>query len=103
MKLLPVQPSQLIGGERVFKAQRLMSPRLSLPVLASLTPASILVRISDEHPQKIPFKNAAELVGISFMTLQVSRTNQTGDEFRRRGRSEGMGGNPALRPSKRGA
>lgn len=92
MKLLLVQPSQLLEGGKVFKAKRLMFPRLSLPVLAFLTPADIPVRIIDEHFEEIPFEDPADLAGISFMTPQAPRAYQIGDEFRRRGRSVVRGG-----------
>jgi radical SAM superfamily enzyme YgiQ (UPF0313 family) len=82
----------LIEGGKVFKAKKLMFPRLSLPVLASLTPSDIEVQIVDEHFEEIPFEGAADLVGISFMTPQAPRAYQIGDEFRRQGRSVVTGG-----------
>lgn len=92
MKLLLIQPSQLLEGGKVFKAKRLMFPRLSLPVLAALTPPDIEVQIVDEHFEEIPFRDPADLIGISFMTPQAPRGYQIGDEFRRRGRAVVMGG-----------
>ncbi len=92
MKLLLIQPSQLIGGGKVYKAKKLMFPRLSLPVLASLTPPEIQIEIIDEYFEDIPFDDPADLIGISFMTPQAPRAYQIGDEFRKRGKKVVMGG-----------
>lgn len=43
LKLLLIQPSQIVDGGKVYKAKKLMFPRLSLPYLASLTPPEIRV------------------------------------------------------------
>jgi hypothetical protein len=83
LKLLLVQPSQLIDGGKLYKAKKLMFPRLSLPVLASLTPSEIQVKIIDEYFEDVPFDDPADLIGISFMTPQAY---QIGDEFRKRGK-----------------
>lgn len=92
MKLLLIQPSQIIDGGKVYKAQKLMFPRLSLPVLASLTPSEIQVEIIDEYFEDVPFDNPADLIGISFMTPQAPRAYQIGDEFRKCGKKVVMGG-----------
>ncbi|MCJ7492633.1 MAG: cobalamin-dependent protein [Deltaproteobacteria bacterium] len=92
MKLLLIQPSQIIDGEKVCKTKRLMFPRLSLPYLASLTPPEIQVEIIDEYFEEIPFDDPADLIGISFMTPQAPRAYQIGDEFKKRGRKVVMGG-----------
>lgn len=69
-----------------------MWPRLSLPLLASLTPPEIQVEIIDEYFEEIPFDSPADLIGISFMTAQAPRAYQIGDEFRKRGKKVVMGG-----------
>jgi radical SAM superfamily enzyme YgiQ (UPF0313 family) len=92
LKLLLIQPSQIIEGGKVYKAERLMFPRLSLPVLASLTPPEIQAQIIDEYFEDVPFDDPAHLIGISFMTPQAPRAYQIGDEFRRRGKKVVMGG-----------
>jgi len=92
LRVLLVQPSQLLNGGKIFKAQKLMSPRLSLPVLASLTPPDIPVQIIDDHFEEIPFDGPADLVGISFMTPQAPRAYQIADEFHKRGKKVVMGG-----------
>jgi radical SAM superfamily enzyme YgiQ (UPF0313 family) len=92
LKLFLVQPSQLLEGGKVFKANKLMFPRLSLPVLASLTPPDIEVQIVDEHFEDVPFDLPVDLVGISFMTPQAPRAYQIGDEYKARGRAVVMGG-----------
>jgi len=92
LKLLLVQPSQLIEGGKVFKAKKLMFPRLSLPVLASLTPPDFEVKIIDDHFEPVSFEEPADLVGISYMTPQAPRAYQIADEFRKRGKKVVMGG-----------
>ena len=92
MKLLLIQPSQIIDGGKVYKAKKIMFPRLSLPVLASLTPPEIQVEIIDEYFEDVPFDDSANLVGIGFMTPQAPRAYQIGDEFRKRGKKVVMGG-----------
>ena len=92
MRLLLIQPSQIIDGGKVYKAKKLMFPRLSLPVLASLTPPEIPVAIIDEYFEEVPFDDPADLIGISFMTPQAPRAYQIGDEFRKRGKKVVLGG-----------
>jgi radical SAM superfamily enzyme YgiQ (UPF0313 family) len=69
-----------------------MFPRLSLPVLASLTPPDFEVKIIDDHFEPVPFEEPADLVGISYMTPQAPRAYQIADEFRKRGKKVVMGG-----------
>ncbi len=92
MKLLLIQPSQIIDGGKVYKAKKIMFPRLSLPVLASLTPPEIQVEIVDEYFEDVPFDDAADIIGVSFMTSQAPRAYQIGDEFRKRGKKVVLGG-----------
>ena len=92
MKLLLIQPSQIINGGKVYKAKKIMFPRLSLPLLASLTPPEIQVEIIDEYFEEIPLDTRADLIGISFMTPHAPRAYQIGDEFKKRGKKIVMGG-----------
>jgi len=92
LKILLIQPSQIIGEGKVYKAKKLMFPRLSLPVLASLTPPEIQVEIIDEYFEEVPFDDSADLIGIGFMTPQAPRAYQIGDEFKKRGKKVVMGG-----------
>jgi radical SAM superfamily enzyme YgiQ (UPF0313 family) len=92
MKILLIQPSQIIGEGRVYKAKKLMFPSLSLPLLASLTSPEFHVEIIDEYFDEIPFDNTADLIGISLMTPQAPRAYQIGDEFKKRGKKVVMGG-----------
>ena len=71
MRLLLIQPSQIVDGGKVYKAKKLMFPRLSLPVLASLTPPEFEIKIIDEYFEEIPFDDPADLIGLSFMTPQA--------------------------------
>jgi len=81
-----------MDGGKVYKAKKLMFPRLSLPVLASLTPPEFEVEIIDEYFEDIPFDHPASLIGVSFMTPQAPRAYQVGDEFKKRGKKVVMGG-----------
>jgi len=92
LRILLIQPSQLIGKGRIYKAQKLMFPSLSLPVLASLTPQDFEVAIVDEALEDIPFEDPADLIGLSIMTPQAPRAYQIAEEFKRRGRKVVMGG-----------
>jgi radical SAM superfamily enzyme YgiQ (UPF0313 family) len=92
LKLLLIQPSQIIDGGKVYKAKKLMFPRLSLPVVASLTPPEFNVKIVDEYFEDVPFDDEADIIGIGFMTPQAPRAYQIGDEFRKHGKKVVMGG-----------
>jgi len=69
-----------------------MFPRLSLPVLASLTSPENQVEIIDEYFEDIPFDTLADLIGIGFMTPQAPRAYQISDEFRKCGKKVVLGG-----------
>jgi radical SAM superfamily enzyme YgiQ (UPF0313 family) len=92
LRLFLIQPSQILDGGKILKTQKLMFPRLSLPVLASLTPPDVEIRIIDEHFEEIPFEDPVDLVGVSFMTPQAPRAYQIGDAFLKRGKGVVMGG-----------
>lgn len=72
-----------------------MFPRLSLPVLASLTPPEILVEIVDEYFDTINFDQEVDLIGITAMSTQAPRAFQIANEFRKRGKKIIMGGSHA--------
>jgi radical SAM superfamily enzyme YgiQ (UPF0313 family) len=92
LRLLLIQPSQIIDGGKVYKSKKIMFPRLSLPVLASLCPPETEIKIIDEYFEEINFGEPVDLVGISFMTSQAPRAYQIGDEFKKRGKGVVMGG-----------
>jgi hypothetical protein len=76
----------LIEGGKVFKAKKLMFPRLSLSVLIPLTPADIPVLNIEEHFEEIPFEDVADLAGIVFMSPKAPKAYPIGAEIRRQGR-----------------
>ena len=73
MRLLLIQPSQIIAGGKVYKAKKIMFSHLNLPALASLTPPEFRIEIIDEYFEDVPFDDPADLIGISFMTPQAPR------------------------------
>lgn len=72
-----------------------MFPRLSLPVIASLTPHDITVEILDEYFDTIDFDQNVDLIGLTAMSTQAPRAYQVADEFRKRGKKVIMGGSHA--------
>ncbi len=92
MRLLLIQPSQILDDGRIYKVKKLLLPRLSLPLLASLTPPEFEVKIIDEFFENVLFDDPADLVGIGFMTSQAPRAYQIGDEFKKFGKKVVMGG-----------
>ncbi|MFQ6067295.1 MAG: B12-binding domain-containing radical SAM protein [bacterium] len=65
---------------------------LTLPVLASLTPSSIEVKITDERTESIDYESDADLIGLTFLTTDAYRAYRIADEFRKRGKFVVMGG-----------
>ncbi|MCX5919140.1 MAG: radical SAM protein, partial [Deltaproteobacteria bacterium] len=76
-------------------AKKIMFPRLSLPVVASLTPPDFTVKILDEYFDSIDYDQHVDLIGITAMTTQAPRAYQISDEFRKRGKKVIMGGSHA--------
>ena len=72
-----------------------MFPRLSLPVLASLTPSDFSIEILDEYFDTIDFDRNVDLIGITAMSTQAPRAYQIADEFRKRDKKVIMGGSHA--------
>ena len=60
------------------------APPLSLLTIASLTPASIEVKIIDEHFEEIDFNEPFDLVGITAMTQQADRAYEIAELFKSR-------------------
>ncbi|MCE9584519.1 MAG: cobalamin-dependent protein [Planctomycetes bacterium] len=70
-----------------------MPPPLGLPILASLTPPDVEVRLTDDNiGQTIDFDEKVDAVAISFFTPQARRAYEIADEFRRRGTRVILGG-----------
>ncbi len=66
--------------------------RLTLTMLAALTPPDIEVKITDENVEPIDFEEEADLVGVTGMLMHAPRAYQIAEEFRQRGVPVVMGG-----------
>lgn len=94
MKILLISPD-LQGS--IFRYSRrevryFSFPRLTLPLLAALTPAEHSVRLVDESVEDIDFHAEADLVGISLLTFLAPRGYEIADRFRQRGTKVVLGG-----------
>ncbi len=67
-------------------------PKLSLPAIASHTPAEWDIRLIDESVQEVDYETPADLVGISAMTCYAPRAYEIAAEFRKRGVKVVLGG-----------
>jgi radical SAM superfamily enzyme YgiQ (UPF0313 family) len=65
---------------------------MSLPVLASLTPPGVRIRLVDENVEPVDFSEPADLVAISCMTASAPRGYEIADRFRDRNVPVVMGG-----------
>ncbi len=65
---------------------------LTLPVLATLTPSSIEVKITDERTESIDYESDADLIGLTYLTADAHRAYRIADEFRKRSKFVVMGG-----------
>lgn len=66
--------------------------RLSLPVVAALTPDDWSVEILDSRAQEVDFDQRPDLVGLTAFTAEIPSAYQIADEFRKRGVPVVMGG-----------
>lgn len=94
MKILLISPD-LKGS--VFRYSRsevrtFSFPRLTLPLLAALTPPEHSVRLIDESVEDIDFDAQVDLVGISLLTFLAPRGYEIADRFRERGVQVVLGG-----------
>jgi len=94
MKILLISPD-LVGS--IFRYRRsevrtFSFPRLTLPMLAALTPPEHSVRLVDESVEDIDFEAEADLVGISLLTFLAPRGYEIADRFRKRGTKVVLGG-----------
>ena len=84
-------------GERYIRSWQ-MEP-LPPATIAGLTPADVDIRFYDDRMERIPYDEAADLVGISVETYTAKRAYQIASEYRRRGVPVVMGGfHPTLCP-----
>lgn len=94
MKLLLISPElkESIFSYSKEDVRSFWFPRLSLPVLAALTPPDVEVRLLDESIEKINFDEEVDLVGISVMTFLAPRAYEIATGFRQRGVKVVLGG-----------
>ncbi|MDO8684703.1 MAG: radical SAM protein [Armatimonadota bacterium] len=82
----------------------MLSPPLSLPLLAGLTPRDVDVRLIDENVEITDTNTAADWVAITCMTASAPRAYEIADAFRRRGIPVVMGGiHPTVMPEEASA
>ena len=94
MKILLISPD-LEGSLYRYSRREVRSfsfPRLTLPILAALTPPEHSVRLVDESVEDIDFEAEADLVGISLLTFLAPRGYEVADRFRSRGTPVVLGG-----------
>src|SRR3989304_4608333 len=92
MKILLVQPSHLDENGEVYKTKKALMPSLTMPYIAAMTPSDVEVKIIDDHVDEIDFNSDADLIGITSIYTQISRSFQIADEFRKRGKKVIFGG-----------
>jgi radical SAM superfamily enzyme YgiQ (UPF0313 family) len=81
-----------------------LSPPLSLPLLAGLTPPDVDVRLIDENVEITDTDTPADWVAITCMTASAPRAYVIADAFRRRGIPVVIGGiHPTIMPDEAGA
>ena len=72
--------------------KRLMSPSLSLVVVASLTPAPHEVEIHDENLRNIDYSDSPDLVGITINVDTFERAKKISENYRQKGAKVVFGG-----------
>lgn len=100
MKLLLVQPKSegtILG--QVSSHGKAGLVRLSLPVVAALTPPDVDVRIVDSRVHEVNYDDPVDLVGISVLTPEAPDAYRMASHFRKRGTKVVLGGfHPTLMP-----
>lgn len=76
---------------RILKKKKFMIP-LSLPLIASLTPANYDIRIIDEEVEKIPGDEIPDIVGITTLASTARRSYEICDHYRAQGVPVVIGG-----------
>ena len=98
MKILFVNPTNLKSDQdKLPVIQRLvwggiMSPPLSIRMLAAVTPKKYSITFIDERYRKINFNQEFDIVGISFTTPFAVRAYEIADKFRAQGIPVILGG-----------
>ena len=98
MKIKLIAPHEQ-AEDRISSAETFKIQRVSLPLLAALTPAEHTVRIVDEAFAPDDIDEDVDLVGITVMTDLARRAYAVGDAYRKRGVKVVMGGiHPTVLP-----
>ena len=100
MKLFLIHPSRGLKSEEAFLdfnfEKRVLGITslipLSIPTIAGATPEGVETTIIDERIEDINFDEKVDLVGIGGMTLNIKRSYEIADEFRKRGVKVAIGG-----------
>ncbi|NOY54109.1 MAG: radical SAM protein [Deltaproteobacteria bacterium] len=74
------------------EVQELWFPRLSLPIIAALTPPEHAVTITDETVEPLDINDRPDLVGIGAMSTYIPRAYEIADDYRKRGVPVVIGG-----------
>jgi radical SAM superfamily enzyme YgiQ (UPF0313 family) len=92
MKVLLIQPSQILKNGRLDKRKRRWLLGMTMPYVAALVPPDIEVEIKDDLLEEITFREDCDLVALSFMSHQAPRAYQLAAGFRSRRIPVVMGG-----------
>jgi radical SAM superfamily enzyme YgiQ (UPF0313 family) len=93
MKLLLIlakSPGSFLGG--VSKSGKAGFARLSLTMVAALTPKDVDVRILDARIEEVNYDEPVDLVGITGLTSEIPHAYEIADGFRKKGTKVVMGG-----------
>jgi anti-anti-sigma factor len=94
MKLILISPAEkdIYMKHSKKEARSFWFARLSLTMVAALTPKDITVSIIDENLEDIDFNVDVDMVGITVMTAHAPRAYEISREFRNRGVKVVLGG-----------
>lgn len=92
MRVLLIGPTALDVNGTPIKQKKLHLPGLTLPMLASVTPPDVNLRLLSETVEDIPYNEHWDLVGLTGMGSGIYRAWQIADEFRKRNTTVVMGG-----------
>jgi hypothetical protein len=103
MKILFLAPRASVDNAHIAKG--FFFPPLSLSILEALTPEWIAVETVYEEKGDVDLNTDADLIGITCLTANASRTYRLAEEFRKRKKTVVLGGGATRRcfPRKRGA
>lgn len=92
MRLILIKPTAYDKDGNLIKFRRGYMPTLTLPLLKSITPKDVQVRIIDEQVETVNFDQPVDAVGITCLTLNSKRGYDIADQFRQRNIPVIMGG-----------